>query len=80
MPPREAVMPCVRSDTLYPGVGHEHVKEAAFETEARLCIDEAAVCEQRPTEQSLDFSWEQHFSDTNSTSGEIREQNLPLKD
>ena len=56
VPPRGAVMSCVCSYTLYPRVGHEHIKEVAFETETILYIDKATVCEQRPTELSLDFS------------------------
>lgn len=80
VPLREEVVPCVCSYTLYPWVVHEQVKEVAFETKKRLYIDEATVCEQRPTELSLDFSWGQRFDDTDSVSGEIREQSLPLKD
>lgn len=80
VPLREEVVPCVCSYTLYPWVVHEHVKEVAFETKKRLYIDEATVCEQRLTELSLDFSWGQRFDDTDSVSGELREQSLPLKD
>lgn len=73
-------MSCMYSYTLYPRVGHEHIKEVAFETETRLYIDKVTVCEQRPTELSLEFSRGQRFNDTDSVSGDIRKQNLPVKD